>query len=147
MPGLYARLFGPLALAMDFRARARPPRARPGCSSPEWFLSKRVPSSAFVIVDAAMNDLIRPALYEAWHGRSYPYANPAPGVVLAPRRTLLGQFARPATPLLSIVICRHSSEGDLLGFHRDGCVWGGHELDPTIVGCLFPEVLVSDHRF
>jgi diaminopimelate decarboxylase len=29
---------------------------------------KETPHRRFVIVDAAMNDLIRPALYEAWHG-------------------------------------------------------------------------------
>ena len=28
---------------------------------------KRTPERCFVVVDAAMNDLIRPALYEAWH--------------------------------------------------------------------------------
>jgi diaminopimelate decarboxylase len=31
-------------------------------------LVKQVPGSRFVILDAAMNDLIRPALYDAWHG-------------------------------------------------------------------------------
>ena len=28
---------------------------------------KRTPTKTFTIVDAAMNDLIRPALYEGWH--------------------------------------------------------------------------------
>ena len=32
-----------------------------------------------VIVDAAMNDLMRPALYDAWHAIE-PVAEPAPGV-------------------------------------------------------------------
>ncbi|WP_137179599.1 diaminopimelate decarboxylase [Roseomonas sp. AR75] len=31
-------------------------------------LSKRNGSRRFVILDAAMNDLVRPAMYEAWHG-------------------------------------------------------------------------------
>jgi diaminopimelate decarboxylase len=39
--------------------------------------------SRFVIVDAAMNDLIRPALYDAWH-EIVPLAEPAPGAPLAP---------------------------------------------------------------
>ena len=34
---------------------------------------------AFLIVDAAMNDLIRPAMYEAYHD-IVPLAEPAPGV-------------------------------------------------------------------
>jgi diaminopimelate decarboxylase len=29
---------------------------------------KQTPAKTFAIVDAAMNDLMRPALYEAWHG-------------------------------------------------------------------------------
>ena len=37
----------------------------------------------FVIVDAAMNDLMRPALYEAWHDIR-PLAEPAKGVKSAP---------------------------------------------------------------
>lgn len=31
-------------------------------------LVKRAPGGRFVVLDAAMNDLIRPAMYEAWHG-------------------------------------------------------------------------------
>ncbi|HEY4134931.1 MAG TPA: diaminopimelate decarboxylase [Alphaproteobacteria bacterium] len=37
----------------------------------------------FVIVDAAMNDLMRPALYEAWHDIR-PLAEPAKGAAIAP---------------------------------------------------------------
>ncbi len=37
----------------------------------------------FVIVDAAMNDLMRPALYEAWHDIR-PLAEPAAGTTIAP---------------------------------------------------------------
>jgi diaminopimelate decarboxylase len=31
-------------------------------------LVKRAPGARFVVLDAAMNDLVRPAMYEAWHG-------------------------------------------------------------------------------
>jgi diaminopimelate decarboxylase len=31
-------------------------------------LVKQTPSEPFVVLDAAMNDLIRPAMYDAWHG-------------------------------------------------------------------------------
>jgi len=37
----------------------------------------------FVILDAAMNDLMRPALYDAWH-EIVPLAAPAPGAALRP---------------------------------------------------------------
>jgi len=31
-------------------------------------LQKRAPDARFVVLDAAMNDLVRPAMYDAWHG-------------------------------------------------------------------------------
>jgi diaminopimelate decarboxylase len=31
-------------------------------------LVKQVPGTRFVVLDAAMNDLVRPAMYDAWHG-------------------------------------------------------------------------------
>jgi len=31
-------------------------------------LVKQAPGTRFVVLDAAMNDLVRPAMYEAWHG-------------------------------------------------------------------------------
>ena len=40
---------------------------------------KQAGEHCWAIVDAAMNDLIRPALYDAWHGID-PVAEPAPGI-------------------------------------------------------------------
>src|SRR3546814_17485567 len=54
----------------------------------------------FVIVDAAMNDLIRPSLYDAWH-EIVPLAQPAaeaalrPGAVVGPPRESPATSARP----------------------------------------------------
>ena len=31
-------------------------------------LAKRAQGNRFIVLDAAMNDLVRPAMYEAWHG-------------------------------------------------------------------------------
>jgi diaminopimelate decarboxylase len=44
---------------------------------------KQGASRRFVILDAAMNDLIRPAMYDAWH-EFVPVKEPAPGAALAP---------------------------------------------------------------
>ena len=41
---------------------------------------KQAGARRWAIVDAAMNDLMRPALYDAWHGIE-PVAEPAPGAV------------------------------------------------------------------
>ena len=45
---------------------------------------KKGEAKSFAVVDAGMNDLMRPALYDAWHG-IVPVNEPAPG---APRETL-----------------------------------------------------------
>ena len=44
---------------------------------------KRGEGRDFLILDAAMNDLIRPAMYDAWHD-IVPVIEPAPGVEVAP---------------------------------------------------------------
>ncbi|MEO6847847.1 MAG: diaminopimelate decarboxylase [Chthoniobacterales bacterium] len=44
---------------------------------------KQTPAKHFVVVDGAMNDLIRPALYEGWH-EIVPLTQPAPGTQTAP---------------------------------------------------------------
>ena len=100
-----ARDFGPLDLALAFE----PGRVLAG---PAELLVARVvyvkegAAKRFVIVDAAMNDLIRPALYDAWHD-IVPVRLPEPGTLPLPRRMSSARCARPATPLPSIVICRH----------------------------------------
>ncbi len=72
----------------------------------------------FVIIDAAMNDLIRPSLYEAWH-EIIPLRAPAPGAelwpvdVVGPVCESTDTFAkqRPMPPV---------AEGDLLAFSSAG---------------------------
>ncbi len=74
-------IFAPLDLALAFE----PGRVLAG---PAGVLVTRVlyvkegPGKRFVIVDAAMNDLIRPALYDAWHD-IVPVRLPAPDAGLA----------------------------------------------------------------
>jgi hypothetical protein len=60
----------------------------------------------FLILDAAMNDLIRPAMYGAWHD-IVPVVEPAPGVEQAPS-TSSGRSAKPAIPSPSSAACRPS---------------------------------------
>ena len=62
-------------------------------------------SKRFVILDAAMNDLIRPALYDAWHD-IVPVRLPAPRRGARPRPTSSARSARPATPSPSTASCR-----------------------------------------
>ena len=72
----------------------------------------------FLVVDAAMNDLLRPSLYDAWH-EIVPVAAPAPGAetglvdVVGPICETTDTFARqrPMPPV---------GAGDLLAFHSAG---------------------------
>jgi diaminopimelate decarboxylase len=72
----------------------------------------------FLVVDAAMNDLLRPSLYDAWH-EIVPVAAPAPCAAIAPVDVVgpicetTDTFARqrPMPPVAA---------GDLLAFHSAG---------------------------
>ena len=96
-------IFAPLDLALAFE----PGRVLAG---PAGVLVTRVIyvkeglAKRFVIVDAAMNDLIRPALYDAWHD-IVPVRLPPPGAALS-AADVVGPVARPATPLPSTARCR-----------------------------------------
>ncbi len=81
-------------------------------------------SRRFIIVDAAMNDLIRPTLYEAWHD-IVPVATPAPGAehqpvdIVGPICESSDAFARqrPLPPLTSgdlLAICSTGAYGAVM---------------------------------
>ena len=69
-PASYAKLvreiFGSLGLALAFEP-GRVLSASAGLLVSQVLYVKEGSTRRFVIVDAAMNDLIRPALYDAWH--------------------------------------------------------------------------------
>ncbi len=97
----------------------------------------------FLILDAAMNDLIRPAMYDAWHD-VVPVVQPPAGVDLAPV-DIVGPVcetgdtfatARPMPPL---------SAGDLVAFRSAGA-YGAVMASEYNSRPLVPEVMVSgDH--
>ena len=98
----------------------------------------------FLILDAAMNDLVRPAMYGAHHD-IVPLAEPAPGDPVAPV-DVVGPicesgdtFARQrALPLLQA--------GDLVAFRSAGA-YGAVMASEYNSRPLVPEVLVSDDHF
>ncbi len=98
----------------------------------------------FLILDAAMNDLIRPAMYDAWHD-VVPVAEPAAGVDLAPV-DIVGPVcetgdtfavARPMPPL---------GPGDLVAFRSAGA-YGAVMASEYNSRPLVPEVMVSGDHF
>jgi diaminopimelate decarboxylase len=98
----------------------------------------------FVIQDAAMNDLIRPALYEAWH-EIVPVREPAPGARREPMDVVgpvcetgdTFALARPLPPV---------SAGDLLAILSAGA-YGAVMSSSYNTRALVPEVLVSGADF
>ncbi|HMG51485.1 MAG TPA: diaminopimelate decarboxylase [Inquilinus sp.] len=98
----------------------------------------------FVILDAAMNDLIRPAMYEAWHG-IVPLRQPAEGAgeaeydVVGPVCESSDTFAKGrALPPLAA--------GDLVAFTGAGA-YGAVMASTYNTRPLVPEVLVDKDSF
>jgi diaminopimelate decarboxylase len=98
----------------------------------------------FVIVDAAMNDLVRPAMYEAWHD-IVPVAAPATGAALAAADVVgpvcetgdIFAAERPLPPL---------EAGDLVAFLSAGA-YGAIMASGYNSRLLVPEVLVRGADF
>ncbi|WP_339951986.1 diaminopimelate decarboxylase [uncultured Albimonas sp.] len=98
----------------------------------------------FLVLDAAMNDLIRPAMYDAWHD-IVPVVEPEPGVekaevdVVGPICESGDTFAR-ARPLPPL------GAGDLVAFRSAGAY--GAVMSSEYNGRrLVPEVLVNGDQF
>jgi diaminopimelate decarboxylase len=98
----------------------------------------------FVILDAAMNDLMRPALYEAFHSIR-PVAEPAPGAPVAPVDVVgpvceTGDTFAKQRPLPPV------KAGDLVAFGSAGA-YGAAMSSTYNTRPLVPEVLVKDGQF
>src|SRR5699024_11018939 len=98
----------------------------------------------FLILDAAMNDLVRPAMYDAWHD-IVPVAEPDPRApvreidVVGPVCETGDTFAR-ARPLPPL------GAGDLVAFRTAGA-YGATMASEYNARPLVPEVLVERDRF
>jgi diaminopimelate decarboxylase len=70
-PAAFAGAVSAAMRALDVRVLIEPGRwlvGPAGVLVSSVILAKRTPISRFVVLDAAMNDLVRPAMYDAWHG-------------------------------------------------------------------------------
>jgi diaminopimelate decarboxylase len=146
-PASYANLVREIFGSLDLTVAFEPGRvlsAAAGLLVSEVVYIKEGSTRRFVIVDAAMNDLIRPALYDAWHdivpvripGRT---ASLTPADVVGPVCETGDTFAvdRDLPPLAA---------GDLVAFTAAGAY--GAVMSTTYNSrLLVPEVLVSGNRF
>ena len=146
-PTSYARLvheiFGSLGLALAFEP-GRALSASAGLLVSQVVYVKESSTKRFVIVDAAMNDLIRPALYDAWHD-IVPVRLPGPGASLNPA-DVVGPVCETGDTFAVDRDLPPLAEGDLVAFTAAGAY--GAVMSTTYNSrLLVPEVLVSGDRF
>ena len=106
--------------------------------------TKQTPSRRFVVVDAAMNDLLRPTLYEAEH-KVMPVVRPARGGAESPA-DIVGPVCETGDVLAKAARLPVFAEGDLLaigGAGAYGAVMASYYNSRALVG----EVMVSKDRF
>jgi diaminopimelate decarboxylase len=145
-PAAYASLvrevFGSFGLALAFEP-GRVLSALAGLLIARVVYVKESSAKRFVIVDAAMNDLIRPALYDAWHD-IVPVRRPDPGSSLYPA-DVVGPVCETGDTFAVDRDLPPLAEGDLVAFTAAGAY--GAVMSTTYNSrLLVPEVLVSGDR-
>lgn len=95
----------------------------------------------FVIVDTAMNDLMRPALYDAWH--EFAAVKPTGGRTIA---NVVGPVCETGDTFASAREIDQVEAGDLAVFHTVGA-YGATMASTYNSRALPPEVMVDGDRF
>ncbi|MFO7769922.1 MAG: diaminopimelate decarboxylase [Roseovarius gahaiensis] len=98
----------------------------------------------FLILDAAMNDLIRPAMYDAHHD-IVPLTQPAPAAEQAPY-DIVGPVCESGDTFAKGRMMPELAEGDLVAFRSAGA-YGAVMSSEYNTRPLIPEVLVHGHQF
>ncbi|MEM9269577.1 MAG: diaminopimelate decarboxylase, partial [Pseudomonadota bacterium] len=98
----------------------------------------------FLILDAAMNDLIRPAMYDAWHD-IVPVAEPAPGAERGPY-DVVGPVCESGDTFAKARQLPELAAGDLVAFRSAGA-YGAVMASEYNSRPLIPEVLVDGDHF
>jgi diaminopimelate decarboxylase len=119
-PEEYARTLLPMLRELEVTVLLEPGRSIVGTAGvllTRTLYTKRTPDKRFVIVDAAMNDLIRPSLYEAYHE-----IQPVKGAPGAPtqRVDVVGPVCESGDFLAQDREMAEVAEGDLLAVMRAG---------------------------
>ena len=102
---------------------------------------KKGEASSFVIVDAAMNDLIRPTLYEAWH--DILAVEPREGRVAA---TVVGPVCETGDTFAEDRAISPVEAGDLVAFMTAGA-YGATMASTYNSRPLVPEVIISKEKW
>ncbi|MEM1314970.1 MAG: diaminopimelate decarboxylase, partial [Pseudomonadota bacterium] len=98
----------------------------------------------FLILDAAMNDLIRPAMYDAWHD-IVPVAEPAPGAERSPV-DIVGPVCESGDSFAKQRELPPVGAGELVAFRSAGA-YGAVMSSEYNSRLMVPEVLVKGDQF
>lgn len=98
----------------------------------------------FLIVDAAMNDLVRPSMYGAWHD-IVPVVEPAPGTPATPF-DVVGPVCETGDTFARARALTPLAPGDLIAFRSAGA-YGAVMASEYNSRPLIPEVLVRGDHF
>mgnify|MGYP001793964197 FL=1 len=98
----------------------------------------------FLILDGAMNDLIRPAMYDAHHD-IVPIVEPAPGNEMQPY-DIVGPVCESGDTFAKNRMMPPLADGDLVAFRSAGA-YGAVMASEYNTRPLVPEVLVNGHQF
>jgi diaminopimelate decarboxylase len=137
------RLLGPLDVELGFEP-GRLIVGNAGILVTQVLRMNPRPHKTFIVVDAAMNDLIRPAMYEAFH-EIWPIAEPSAS---APRRAydVVGPICESSDQFASARELPETKPGDLLAFMTAGA-YGATMSSTYNTRLLVPEVLVSGGNY
>jgi diaminopimelate decarboxylase len=142
----YARLarsiFGGLDVSLAFEP-GRVLTASAGLLVSRVIYVKKAKTRRFVIVDAAMNDLIRPALYDAWHDIMTVDQHPL-NVELKPA-DVVGPVCETGDTFAVDRALPSLAQGDLIAFTAAGA-YGAVMSSTYNSRLLVPEVLVAGER-
>jgi diaminopimelate decarboxylase len=143
----YAALVGSIFGRLDVEIACEPGRVLVG---PTGLLVSRViylkegASRRFVVLDAAMNDLIRPALYDAWHD-IVPAQLPVRDAVLSPA-DVVGPICETGDTFATARELPPLVDGDVVAFTNAGA-YGAVMSSTYNSRLLVPEVLVAGARY
>ena len=140
---LVRRTLGDLGLKLVFEP-GRMITANAGILVARTIYGKTTPTKRFTIIDAAMNDLIRPTLYDAFHD-VWPVREPAPAAELV-EQDLVGPICESGDYLTETRRLPPFAPGDLMAFMSAGA-YGAVMASTYNSRPLVPEILVNGRDY
>lgn len=143
----YAKLVREIFTALDLAVTLEPGRALAGPAGllvAQVIYVKKGTAKRFLVLDAAMNDLIRPALYDAWHDL-VPVRLPAPAAPLSPA-DVVGPVCETGDTFAVDRQLPPLDTGDLVAFTAAGA-YGAVMSSTYNSRLLVPEVMVAGGHF